>query len=88
VKAPFPWYGGKSRAAPIVWRAFGDVPNYVEPFAGSMAVLLARPHEPKVETVNDLDGLIANFWRATKAAPDEVAHWCDWPVNEADWGAA
>ena len=84
MKAPFPWYGGKSRAAPIVWRAFGNVRNYVEPFAGSLAVLLARPHEPKVETVNDLDGLISNFWRATKLAPSEVARWCDWPVNEVD----
>lgn len=84
LRAPFPWYGGKSLAAPIIWRAFGNVPNYVEPFAGSLAVLLARPHEPKVETVNDKDGLISNFWRAVKHAPDEVASWADWPVNEAD----
>jgi hypothetical protein len=84
LRAPFPWYGGKSLAAPIIWRAFGNVPNYVEPFAGSMAVLLARPHEAKVETVNDKDGLISNFWRAVKAAPDEVASWANWPVNEAD----
>jgi len=55
LRAPFPWFGGKSRAAARVWAALGDVPNYVEPFAGSLAVLLARPHEPRVETVNDLD---------------------------------
>lgn len=84
LRAPFPWYGGKSLAAPLIWRAFGNVPNYVEPFAGSLAVLLARPSTPKVETVNDKDGLIANFWRATQAAPAEVARWADWPVNEAD----
>lgn len=84
LRAPFPWYGGKSRAASIVWRAFGNVPNYVEPFAGSLAVLLARPHEAKVETVNDRDGFVANFWRATATDPDAVARWCDWPVNEAD----
>jgi hypothetical protein len=84
LRAPFPWFGGKSLAAPLIWRAFGNVPNYVEPFAGSLAVLLARPSTPKVETVNDKDGLIANFWRAVKAAPDEVARWADWPVNEAD----
>lgn len=84
LRAPFPWFGGKSRAADAVWRAFGNVPNYVEPFAGSLAVLLARPHAPKVETVNDKDGLIANFWRATRSAPAEVARWADWPVNEAD----
>ncbi len=84
LRAPFPWFGGKFLAAPLVWRAFGNVPNYVEPFAGSLAVMLARPHAPKVETANDKDGLIANFWRATQHAPDEVARWADWPVNEAD----
>ena len=84
LRAPFPWYGGKSLAAPLIWRAFGNVPNYVEPFAGSLATLLARPHAAKIETVNDKDGLIANFWRATQTAPDEVARYADWPVNEAD----
>lgn len=85
LRAPFPWFGGKSRAAALIWRAFGDVPNYVEPFAGSLAVLLARPGGAgKVETANDKDGLIANFWRATRSTPDEVARWTDWPVNEAD----
>jgi hypothetical protein len=85
LRAPFPWYGGKSLAAPLIWRAFGDVPNYVEPFAGSLATLLARPNGAgKVETANDKDGLIANFWRATKITPELVAEWADWPVNEAD----
>ncbi len=84
LRAPFPWFGGKFNASDLVWRAFGKVPNYVEPFAGSLAVLLSRPHVAKVETVNDKDGLLANFWRATAAAPDDVAKWCDWPVNEAD----
>ena len=84
LRAPFPWFGGKSRAADVVWRAFGNVPNYVEPFAGSLAVLLARPHAAKVETANDKDGLIANFWRAIQTKADDVARWADWPVNEAD----
>lgn len=85
LRAPFPWFGGKSIAAPMIWRAFGNVPNYVEPFAGSLAVLLGRPRgHGKVETVNDKDGLISNFWRAVKTCPDEVAEWADWPVNEAD----
>jgi len=84
LRAPFPWFGGKSRAAPVIWRAFGNVPNYVEPFAGSLAVLLARPHAAKVETANDKDGFIANFWRAVQSRPDEVARLADWPVNEAD----
>lgn len=84
LKAPFPWFGGKSRVVPLVWERFGDVPNYVEPFAGSLAVLLGRPHEPGIETVNDKDCFLANFWRALLAEPEAVAHWADWPVNEAD----
>jgi site-specific DNA-adenine methylase len=84
LRAPFPWFGGKSRAAHLVWDALGDVASYIEPFAGSAAVLLARPHAPRCETINDRDGMVANFWRAVKAAPAEVAHHADWPVNEAD----
>lgn len=86
LRAPFPWFGGKSRAAHLIWPRFGDVPNYIEPFVGSMAVLLARPDEfpPRVETVNDKDAYLANFWRAVQADPEQVAHYADWPVCEAD----
>jgi site-specific DNA-adenine methylase len=84
LRAPFPWFGGKSRVAHLVWERFGDVPNYVEPFAGSLAVLLGRPTEARIETVNDLDCYLANFWRALQADPEELARWADWPVNEAD----
>ena len=85
LKSPFPYFGGKRRIAHEVWRRFGDVPNYVEPFFGSGAVLLNRPLPfDGVETVNDKDGLLANFWRALKADPEQVAHFADWPVNEND----
>ncbi len=84
LRAPFPYFGGKRRIATRVWEALGDVRHYVEPFCGSAAVLLARPHKPSTETVNDADGMICNFWRAVKAAPAEVAHHADWPVNELD----
>lgn len=84
LKSPFPWFGGKSKVADIVWERFGDVPNYCEPFAGSLAVLLGRPHAARVETVNDKDAYLANFWRALQADPEAVAHHADWPVNEAD----
>jgi len=71
-----------------IWNRFGSVDNYVEPFAGSMAVLLARPNfdpqHPPCETSNDLDGMIVNFWRAVRADPDELARQCDWPVTEVD----
>lgn len=84
LRAPFPWFGGKSRATHLVWQALGDVGGYCEPFAGSLACLLARPTPPGVETVNDLDGYLVNFWRAVQAAPEEVAKHADWPVTEID----
>ena len=91
IKPPFPYFGGKAKVAHIVWSRFGDVRNYVEPFAGSLAVLLNRPHYPfdqadaiRTETVNDLDCVLANFWRAMQADPEQVANYCDWPINEAD----
>lgn len=86
VKAPFPWFGGKRRVAPEVWAALGDVPNYVEPFAGSLAVLLERPtwHRGRTETINDKDRYVANFWRAIQKDPEGVACYASDPVNEAD----
>lgn len=82
--APFPWFGGKSNACETVWSAFGVVDNYVEPFAGSAAMLLGAPDGKRVETINDFDGMVANFWRAIASDPEAVAHHADWPTNEND----
>jgi hypothetical protein len=87
-KTPWPWFGGKSDAASHVWEALGDVDHYVEPFAGSLAVLLRRPHPANrsyhSETVNDLDGLLVNAWRSIQQSPDAMAEAASWPVSEAD----
>ena len=87
-KTPWPWFGGKADAAPAVWEAMGDVDHYVEPFAGSLAVLLRRPHVANrsyhSETVNDLDGLLVNAWRSLQLSPDAMAEAASWPVSEAD----
>ncbi len=84
-RPPFPWFGGKSSVADRAWAALGDVPNFVEPFCGSCAVLLLRPGGAgHIETVNDADGLLANFWRALQRDSDSVADHADNPVNEAD----
>jgi DNA adenine methylase len=83
--APFPWFGGKRKVAGEVWRRFGNVRNYVEPFFGSGAVLLQRPEGfSGNETINDLDGYVANFWRAIKHDPEDVAEYAHNPVNEND----
>lgn len=86
MNAPFTWYGGKRRVAPQVWSALGDVDMYIEPFGGSLAVLLGRPawHWGRHEVVNDADAYICNFWRAVTAEPDAVERYADWPINEMD----
>jgi hypothetical protein len=83
------------KIARVVLAYLGDPPNYVEPFYGSGAVHLLRPEwdwqvgywrdgRRRLETINDLDCLVVNFWRAVRADPDQVAYWADWPVAEAD----
>ena len=74
--APFPWFGGKSRVAADVWARFGETPNYVEPFAGSMAVLLGRPkdHARKIEVAQALGLLpyVAHSRRADRTSGPRV----------------
>lgn len=87
MKAPFPYFGGKSKIASIVWQHLGDVRHYIEPFFGSGAVLLNRPNynpQRHIETINDKDGFICNVWRSIKFSPDKTAEWADYPVNHAD----
>ena len=87
--APFPYFGGKRRAAEAIWRALGDPGGYVEPFAGSAAVLLARPAVKgrRVETINDADGWLINAWRAIQLSPAEVGQHAYGPVSEIDYHA-
>lgn len=72
MKPAFAYYGGKGRLAPS-W----IVPNlpehrvYVEPFAGSAAVLFAKAPVHH-EILNDLDGAIVNFYRVLRERPDDL----------------
>lgn len=87
-KFPAPYFGGKSKAAPAIWDALGDVHHYVEPFCGSCAVLLNRPHEANrayfSETINDADGLLVNALRSMQLHPDATADAASWYVSETD----
>ena len=88
-RAPFPYFGGKTHCSGLIWSALGDCKVYVEPFAGSLGCLLQRPHWPfedskRLEIVNDLDGMIANFWRAMRDDPDLVASHCDHIITQQD----
>ncbi|WP_286346992.1 DNA adenine methylase [Frondihabitans sucicola] len=66
-----PYFGGKQRIAQQIIDHFPPHEHYVEPFAGSLSVLLAK--EPsRLETVNDLDGDIMTFWRVLRDHGDEL----------------
>lgn len=84
IKSPYTLFGGKSKVAPVIWSRLGEVSNYIEPFAGTLATLLANPSIPKIETVNDINCFISNFWRAVSAEPDKVAEFADYPVTQTD----
>jgi len=86
MKAPFPYFGGKSQVASRVWTLFGpDIRNYVEPFSGSLAVLLERPTPVNgSETVNDWSCHLVNAWRAIRADPAGLAELMISPVAEVN----
>lgn len=81
---PVPYAGGKAKAAPLVWQALASCNSYIEPCCGTAAVLLARPKKLRFETINDADGLVVNFLRATSEDPVSVGEWLERPRSELE----
>lgn len=67
----FGWYGGKFSHLEWLLPLLPDAHHYCEPFAGSGAVLLNRDPSP-VETYNDIDGEVVNFFRVLRDQPAEL----------------
>ncbi len=61
----FGWYGGKFSHLDWLLPLLPDCHHYCEPFGGSAAVLLNRTPSP-VETYNDLDNEVVNFFRVLR----------------------
>jgi DNA adenine methylase len=57
----FGWYGGKYSHLDWLLPLLPETTHYCEPFGGSAAVILNRKPSP-VETWNDLDGELVNFF--------------------------
>lgn len=85
--APFPWFGGKRTVTSDVWDRLGCPKQYIEPFCGSAAMLLAAPAVASLEVIGDLNMYVANFWRCIKFQPQEVYRWQDYPVSHIDLDA-
>lgn len=67
----FGWYGGKYSHLDWLLPLLPPAHHYCEPFGGSAAVLLNREPSP-VETYNDLDGEVVNFFRVLREQTDEL----------------
>lgn len=76
MKPPVPYFGSKARIADQVVALLPDHGHYVEPYCGSLAVLLAKPAS-RMETVNDLDGDLMCFWRVLRDCPEDLVRACD-----------
>lgn len=70
-KIVFGWYGGKFSHLDWLLPLLPPCHHYCEPFAGSAAVLLNRS-PAAVETYNDIDGEVVNFFRMLRDFPEEL----------------
>ncbi|HLY32616.1 MAG TPA: DNA adenine methylase [Ktedonobacterales bacterium] len=67
----FGWYGGKYSHLDWLLPLLPPTQHYCEPFGGSAAILINR--EPAaVETYNDLDGEVVNFFRVLREQKDAL----------------
>ncbi|HUZ52266.1 MAG TPA: DNA adenine methylase [Streptosporangiaceae bacterium] len=75
MKPPLAYFGAKVTLASRIVSLLPPHDHYVEPFAGSLAVLLAK-RPAAHETVNDLDGDIVAFWRVLRDLPADLERAC------------
>lgn len=85
---PVPYFGGKQRIASQIVAHFPAHDHYVEPFAGGLSVLMAKPVSA-METINDIDEDIMSFWRVLRDRPEDLARACALtPHSRAEHAAA
>ncbi|MFQ8684325.1 MAG: DNA adenine methylase [Acutalibacteraceae bacterium] len=68
----FKYPGAKWSYAEWINSFIPDHKYYIEPYFGSGAVFFNKAPS-KYETINDLDGLVVNFFRACRDYPDQLA---------------
>lgn len=72
MKPPIQYFGAKGNIAEKIVALMPEHRGYIEPFAGSLAVLLAKPAS-KIEVVNDLDQRLMTFWRVLRDRGEDLA---------------
>jgi DNA adenine methylase len=74
-RPPFVYFGGKQVLADRIAALLPGHLHYVEPYCGSLAVLLAK-RPSRMETVNDLDREVMTFWRVLRERPEDLERAC------------
>lgn len=83
-----PYYGGKQTLGPRIASLLPAHQHYIEPYGGSLAVLLAKRPSHQ-ETVNDLSRELMTFWRVLRDRPADLTHVCTLtPHSRAEHDAA
>lgn len=93
MKPPIGYFGSKVRVAPQIVDMLPAHDGYIEPYCGSLTVLLAKA-PTGFEVVNDLDRHLMLFWRVLRDRLDELEAACavtphsraeyqaSWPIPE------
>ena len=88
---PLKWHGGKNYLARRIVEMMPPHLAYCEPFAGGLAVLLAKEPNGVSEVVNDVYGDLTNFWRVLQG-DESFARFSRVvqavPFSEAEYGDA
>lgn len=88
---PLKYHGGKRYLAARIVALMPAHLHYVEPFAGGLAVLLAKEPEGVSEVANDIYKDLMNFWRVLQGGESFASfhRLCEaTPFSEAEWQGA
>jgi DNA adenine methylase len=88
MRPPIQYFGAKQQIAEQIVELMPAHIGYIEPYCGSLAVLLAKP-ESVIEVMNDLDHRLMTFWRVLRNHPHELLRLCELtPHSRAELEAA
>lgn len=73
MKCVLKYPGAKNRIAPWICEFIPEHDVYLEPYFGSGAVFFSKI-PARIETINDLDGNVVNYFRVVRTQPEELAN--------------
>ena len=83
IKPAVSWPGGKSKLLEHIMPLIPKHQCYVEPFAGGLAVFLAKPRS-QIEVLNDLNGDLVTFYRCVRFHPETLLTELEFVLNSRE----